>query len=598
MINESRRLAGKIAGCQNDFEGQSMSIQWYPGHMNAAKKKAAEQMENTDLVIEVVDARLPEASTNPMVEELRKFRQRPCLKILNKIDLADPAATAAWTAYYNAQEGVTAYAMTTKKPADVARIPELAKQLAPHRGVPTAAAHHDHGDPNVGKSTLMNALLKKRVAKVGDEPAVTKQQQKLYLDKNTVLVDTPGMLWPKIACQRWPDAGGQPRDRLECADRRGSGRVPGRRTAGALPGTAGGALRLQGNREMDAIGVVEGVGIKRGFRQKGGDLDYEKARTPSWATTAAARWAASRWRRRTRARRAWSCMPPNGGKAAEKAAIAEERRAAANGKRGTRFPQRRGAEAEAADGEAAHERVLVIGHGGGFLLRRAQHHHQRQQMLFARMRHACGRRLFPLHQLRAAFRRQRHGLLQPAVERMRADAPCALKARRLWKLSPLPIISTPCSRSGASRRPTSRCVCGSSPYLSDSCTIGTSAFGYTGYSALNVPWSKPRCASSSALWPPASSNCCTCAASSGEPGAGTAPRRCAAGSRRSRKSSAAGRGRQHEIAALPVRGNHQHRLGRDADLARNVAQRGVQLAVHVADLVHHERPGPPPWDRK
>ena len=67
-----------------------MSIQWYPGHMNAARKKAAEQMENTDLVIEVLDARLPEASCNPMVEELRLFRQRPCLKILNKVDLADP----------------------------------------------------------------------------------------------------------------------------------------------------------------------------------------------------------------------------------------------------------------------------------------------------------------------------------------------------------------------------------------------------------------------------------------------------------------------------------------------------------------------------
>ena len=75
-----------------------MSIQWFPGHMNAARKKAAEQMENTDLVIEVLDARLPEASCNPMVEELRLFRQRPCLKILNKADLADPVATAAWLA--------------------------------------------------------------------------------------------------------------------------------------------------------------------------------------------------------------------------------------------------------------------------------------------------------------------------------------------------------------------------------------------------------------------------------------------------------------------------------------------------------------------
>lgn len=255
-----------------------MAIQWYPGHMNAAKKKAAEQMENTDLVIEVVDARLPEASCNPMVEELRLFRQRPCLKILNKIDLADPAATAAWVAYYNAQEGVTAYAMTTKKPGEVARIPDLAKSLAPHRGVPTKPLRiMIMGIPNVGKSTLMNALLKKRVAKVGDEPAVTKQQQKLYLDKNTILVDTPGMLWPKIAL---------PSDGLMLAASHaiGSNALIEEEVAVFLademlkryPGllTARYGFKTEG---MDGIAVVEGVAARRGFRQKGGDLDFEKA---------------------------------------------------------------------------------------------------------------------------------------------------------------------------------------------------------------------------------------------------------------------------------------------------------------------------------
>ena len=227
-----------------------MSIQWYPGHMNAARKKAAEQMENTDLVIEVLDARLPEASCNPMVEELRLFRQRPCLKILNKVDLADPAATAAWSAYYDAQEGVTAYPMTTKKPGDVARIPDLCQSLAPHRGVPTKPLRiMIMGIPNVGKSTLMNALLKKKVAKVGDEPAVTKMQQKLYLGKNTILVDTPGMLWPKIALAS---------DGLMLAASHAIGSnaliedevavYPGRRAAGALPAPADRALRLQDRR--------------------------------------------------------------------------------------------------------------------------------------------------------------------------------------------------------------------------------------------------------------------------------------------------------------------------------------------------------------
>jgi len=247
--------------------------------MNAAKKKAAEQMENTDLVIEVVDARLPEASTNPMVEELRKFRQRPCLKILNKIDLADPAATAAWVAYYNAQEGVTAFAMTTKKPADVTRVPELAKQLAPHRGVPTKPLRiMIMGIPNVGKSTLMNALLKRKVAKVGDEPAVTKQQQKLYLDKNTILVDTPGMLWPKIAL---------PSDGLMLAASHaiGSNALIEEEVAVFLademlktyPQLLVARYGFKDIESFDGIAVVEGVAAKRGFRQKGGDLDFEKA---------------------------------------------------------------------------------------------------------------------------------------------------------------------------------------------------------------------------------------------------------------------------------------------------------------------------------
>jgi ribosome biogenesis GTPase A len=255
-----------------------MSIQWYPGHMNAARKQAAEQMENTDLVIEVLDARLPEASCNPMVEELRLFRQRPCLKILNKVDLADPAATAAWSAWYDAQEGVTAYPMTTKKPGDVARIPELCLSLAPHRGVPTKPLRiMIMGIPNVGKSTLMNALLKRKVAKVGDEPAVTKVQQKLYLGKNIVLVDTPGMLWPKIALAS---------DGLMLAASHavGSNALIEEDVAVFLAEellarypqllVARYGFKLDG---MDGISVVEGVAARRGFRIKGGDLDFEKA---------------------------------------------------------------------------------------------------------------------------------------------------------------------------------------------------------------------------------------------------------------------------------------------------------------------------------
>ena len=256
-----------------------MSIQWFPGHMNAARKKAAESMENTDIVIEVLDARLPQASCNPMVEQLRLHRQRPCLKILNKSDLADPAATAAWIAYYNNQENVHAVALSCKQASDPAKVPSLCLKIAPHRGVPTKPLRMMiMGIPNVGKSTLMNALLKKRVAAVGDEPAVTKVQQRLYLNKNMVLIDTPGMLWPKIQ---------HPSDGLMLAASHAIGvnALIEEEVASFLaevllqryPALLRARYGFSNTEIMDGIAVVEGIAAKRQFRLKGGDWDFEKA---------------------------------------------------------------------------------------------------------------------------------------------------------------------------------------------------------------------------------------------------------------------------------------------------------------------------------
>jgi len=257
-----------------------MAIQWFPGHMTIARDKAAETMERMDVVIEVLDARCPEASSNPMIRELRLQRQRPCLKLLNKADLADPEATRAWLAFYNRQDGVKAVAISCKKPGDAARVPALCQQLAPHRNEGTKPLRMlIMGIPNVGKSTLMNALLKRRVAKVGDEPAVTKSQLSLDLGRHMTITDTPGLMWPRIA----HDSDGM---MLAASHAIGRNAVIDEEVAVFLarilleryPDRLAARYGFE-PRGMDAPGVIEAVAHRRGciVKGRGGELDRERA---------------------------------------------------------------------------------------------------------------------------------------------------------------------------------------------------------------------------------------------------------------------------------------------------------------------------------
>src|SRR5687768_5642297 len=183
-------------------ESRGMTISWFPGHMSSARKKAAETMGRIDVVVELLDARLPGASSNPLIERLRRERQRPCLKILNKADLADPEATAAWLRHFGGEKLVKAVALSCKRPGDVAKVPRLAASLVPHRDSTLKPVRMMvMGAPNVGKSTLINALLKRKAAKTGDEPAVTRQQSRFELDERHELIDTPGLMPPAIAHQ-------------------------------------------------------------------------------------------------------------------------------------------------------------------------------------------------------------------------------------------------------------------------------------------------------------------------------------------------------------------------------------------------------------
>jgi ribosome biogenesis GTPase A len=174
-----------------------MSINWFPGHMITARAKAAATMRATDLVIEVLDARVPRSSCNPTFEKLRTAGQKPALKLLNKSDLADPEQTKRWLQHYNAQPGTQGLALSMKKTSEVDRILPACRALRRDRGAPDKPLRMMIlGIPNVGKSTLMNALLKRHVAHVGDEPAITKVQMFHKLGPGMSLVDTPGMSWP------------------------------------------------------------------------------------------------------------------------------------------------------------------------------------------------------------------------------------------------------------------------------------------------------------------------------------------------------------------------------------------------------------------
>ena len=178
-----------------------MTIQWYPGHMHKAQKEIKEALPKVDLVIEVVDARIPYSSTNPMVAKFLSEtpNPKPVIRLLNKSDLADPEITTQWCEAFDSQHGTKSLAISSKQPEQVKKINRLCHKIFPdyrEKGKPIKAMIM--GIPNVGKSTIINILSGRTIAKVGNEPAVTKRQQRIDLDEGIVLFDTPGFLWPKI----------------------------------------------------------------------------------------------------------------------------------------------------------------------------------------------------------------------------------------------------------------------------------------------------------------------------------------------------------------------------------------------------------------
>ncbi len=175
-----------------------MAINWFPGHMHKARKEIKKIMPQMDLIIEVLDARLPFSSENPLVPNLRG--DTPVIKVLNKRDLADPSTTAQWQHYLEQERGVRAITLTHNQRQEALDILRLAGEMtAGHDRQKRALRVMILGIPNVGKSTLINTLAGRPVAKTGNEPAVTKAQQVIKLPDNVLLYDTPGFLWPKLS---------------------------------------------------------------------------------------------------------------------------------------------------------------------------------------------------------------------------------------------------------------------------------------------------------------------------------------------------------------------------------------------------------------
>jgi ribosome biogenesis GTPase A len=174
-----------------------MAIQWFPGHMHLTKKAITERVKETDVVIELLDARLPGSSANPMLAQLTAGK--PALKVLNKQDLADPQRTDLWLAHFNALPNTQALGLDASISSPAQAIIRACYALAPTRGSMSKPMRVlICGIPNVGKSTLINTITGKRAAKTGDEAGITRLEQRITLADGFYLFDTPGVLWPRI----------------------------------------------------------------------------------------------------------------------------------------------------------------------------------------------------------------------------------------------------------------------------------------------------------------------------------------------------------------------------------------------------------------
>jgi ribosome biogenesis GTPase A len=253
-----------------------MIIDWYPGHMKRARAQIIEILPKINLVIEVLDARLPASSANPLLERLRG--DKPCIKVLNKNDLADPTVTKNWVRFFEQQNQVKAIPLEAKNRRDVGLIPKLCQKMLSARvtaGKPLKVLVV--GIPNVGKSTLINTLAGKKMARVGDKPAITTCPQQIDLRNGILLSDTPGLLWPVMDN---PAGAGRLAASGAIGDNAFDTLEVGLTTAQYLAERYPAMLLQRYNLSTlpeTPLAIVEQIGRRRGCLIKGGDVDLHRA---------------------------------------------------------------------------------------------------------------------------------------------------------------------------------------------------------------------------------------------------------------------------------------------------------------------------------
>lgn len=264
------------------MEKDGMNIQWYPGHMTKTRRMIQEQMKHMDAVCEILDARAPLSSRNPDVEELTSGKPR--LIVLNRVDLADPEATRAWGAWFRGR-GFAVLECNARQGQGTRQFPAAVRSLLADK----VAAYAEKGQagrmlrvmilgiPNVGKSTFINQVAKRKTARTEDRPGVTRAKQWVPVDQSLELLDTPGMLWPKfedpgvafrLACT------GAVRDEIMDLEELAARLMAylGERYPQALAER----YKVEAEAEDSGYDLLMKAGRKRGFVLRGGEIDTER----------------------------------------------------------------------------------------------------------------------------------------------------------------------------------------------------------------------------------------------------------------------------------------------------------------------------------